>query len=51
MTMSRFRVAPRKGHVERLKRIYGYLKNFRAAAIRVHVEEPDFAEIPAQDFD
>jgi hypothetical protein len=28
MTMSRFRVAPRKGHLERLKRIYGYLKKF-----------------------
>jgi hypothetical protein len=25
MTMSRFRTAPRKGHLERLKRIYGYL--------------------------
>ena len=26
MIMSRFRVAPRKGHLERLKRIYGYLR-------------------------
>ena len=33
MTMSRFRIAPRKGHLERLKRIYGYLKKFSQAAI------------------
>jgi hypothetical protein len=25
MTMSRLRTAPRKGHLERLKRMYGYL--------------------------
>jgi hypothetical protein len=51
MTMSRFRVAPRKGHLERLKRIYGYLKKFSTAAIRVRVEEPDFTALPEQDFD
>ena len=26
MTMSRFRAEPRQGHLDRLKRIYGYLK-------------------------
>jgi hypothetical protein len=35
MTMSHFRVAPRKGHLVRLKRIYGYLKKISRAAIRV----------------
>jgi Reverse transcriptase (RNA-dependent DNA polymerase) len=51
MTMSRFRMAPRKGHLERLKRIYGYLKKFKSAAIRVRTEEPDFSDLPAQKFD
>ena len=33
MTMGRFRMAPRQGHLERLKRICGYLRNFPHAAI------------------
>ena len=51
MTMSRFRVAPRKGHLERLQHIYGYLRKFSQAAIRVKTEEPDFSALPEQDFD
>jgi hypothetical protein len=51
MTMSRFRTAPRKGHLERLKRIYGYLRRFKSAAIRVRVNEPDLSTLPAQKFD
>jgi hypothetical protein len=35
MTMSRFQAAPRAGHLNRLKRFYGYLKKFASAAIRV----------------
>jgi hypothetical protein len=33
MTMSRFRLAPQQGHLDRLKRMYGYLKKFSSAAI------------------
>jgi Reverse transcriptase (RNA-dependent DNA polymerase) len=51
MTMSRFRAAPRKGHLERLKRIYGYLRKFDSAAIRVRTAKPDFTGLPEQDFD
>ena len=51
MSMSRFRTEPRQGHLDRLKRIYGYLKKFKSAAIRVRTEEPDFAALPDQDFD
>ena len=51
MTMSRFRTAPRKGHLERLKRIYGYLRRFKSAAIRVRVDEPDFSALAVQEFD
>jgi Reverse transcriptase (RNA-dependent DNA polymerase) len=51
MTMSRFCAAPRLGHLTRLKRIYGYLKKFACAAIRIRLLEPDLGEIPDQDFD
>jgi hypothetical protein len=51
MTTSRFRVAPRKGHLERLRRIYGYLKKFSSAAIRVRTSQPDLDDLPNQEFD
>ena len=40
-TMSSFRVAPRVGHLERLQRIYGYLKKNPAGAIRFRIKIPD----------
>jgi hypothetical protein len=49
--MSRFRSAPRKGHLEQLKRMYGYLRRFKSAAIRVRTEEPDFSALPVQEYD
>jgi hypothetical protein len=51
MTMSRFRAAPRLGHLNRLKRMYEYLKKFGSAAIHVRFLEPDFGELPEQNFD
>jgi hypothetical protein len=41
----------KKGHLERLKRMYGYLKTFWRAAIRVRTEEPDFSELRDHEFD
>ncbi len=46
MTMSRFRAAPRKGHLERLKRMYGYLRRFNKGSIRVRTETPNYANLP-----
>jgi Reverse transcriptase (RNA-dependent DNA polymerase) len=40
MTMSQFRAAPSIGNLNRLKKIYGYLKKFSSAAIRVRLVEP-----------
>ena len=51
MTISSFRAAPRKGHFERVKRIYGYLCKIKHATIRVRTEEPDYLEIPIPDYD
>ena len=40
-TMSSYRVAPREGHIERLKRILGYVKKNPDGAIRFRVNIPD----------
>ena len=50
-SMSRFRPAPRKGHLERAKRIYGYVKKFKDAAIRFRTGEPDYSELPTKTYD
>ena len=51
MTMSGFRVAPRQGHLDRLKRLYGYLMRFRNAVIRIRVDEPDYSDLPDPEYD
>ena len=51
MTMSGFRVAPRKGHMDRLKRICGYLQKFKHGAIRFRTNAPDHSDIPLPDYD
>ena len=50
MSMSRFRVAPRVGHLERLKRIYGYVRKWKDGAVRVRTEEPDYSDLNDQQF-
>ena len=51
MTMGRFRTAPRKGHLERLKRIVGYLKKYDMGAIRFRTCEPDYSHLPEPNVD
>ena len=51
MTMSGFRVAPRKGHLDRLKRIYGYLSKMRHAGIPIRTDEPDYSDLPDLEHD
>ena len=41
MWMSRFRAAPRAGHLQRLHRMYGYLRHAPDAAIRFRTHVPD----------
>ena len=45
-TMSRFRSAPRKGHLERLQRVYGYVLKTKHYSTRYRTEEPDYAYLP-----
>ena len=49
--MSRVRVAPRQGHLERLKRIYAYVTRTRDYVNRCRVTEPDYSYLPEQKFD
>ena len=51
MTMSRFRAAPRKGHLDRVCRIIGYLSKMRDATIRIRTTEPDYSNIPEKVYD
>ena len=42
-TMSRFRAAPKQGHMDRLKRIYSYAIRTKDYAIRFRTEQPDYS--------
>jgi hypothetical protein len=44
-------VAPRIGHLNRLRRIYGYLSKMRYASIRVRTEDPDYYDLPDNSHD
>ena len=51
MSMSSFRVAPRQGHMDRVKCICGCLSKFRNACIRMRTEEPDYSDLPKHEYD
>ena len=51
MSLSRFRAAPRIGHLERVKRVHGYLKRFKFGVIRIRTEEPDYSNMPSVKYD
>ena len=45
-TMSRFRSAPRRGHLERLQRIHGYVLKTEHYSTRYRTKEPDYSYLP-----
>ena len=51
MSRSRFRAQPRKGHLDRAKRIVGYLLFLPDGAIRFRTGEPDFSSLKDQEYD
>jgi hypothetical protein len=54
MTISGFHMAPRVGHLNRLRHIYGYLlksKHALVTLIKVRTEEPIFSELSDNDHD
>ena len=50
-TLSRYRAAPRLGHLDRVRRIYGYLSKFRYGVIRIRAEQPDYSDLPEKIYD
>jgi len=51
MTLSRFRACPCQGHLDRVKRIIGYLSKFKHGGIRIRTHKPDYSNIPKKEFD
>ena len=49
--MSKFRIAPIEGHIDRVKRIFGYLSRFKNATIRFRTEVPDYSGIEIGSYD
>ena len=45
-SMSSFRAAPRRGHLNRVKRICGYLYKMKDAKLRFRTHTPDFSDVP-----
>ena len=50
-TMSRFRAAPRQGHMDRFKRINSYAIRTKDYAIRFRTDQPDYSFLPDHDFE
>ena len=51
MSMARFRLAPKVGHIERMKRIYGYLSRTKHYALRFRTAEPNYMHLPDLEYD
>ena len=51
MSMSRFRLAPKIGHLDRMKRLYGYLVKTKHFAIRYRTKEADYSYQPEQEYE
>ena len=51
MSLSRFRAQPRKGHLDRAKRIVGYMLFLPDGAIRFRTGQPDFSSLKDQEYD
>ena len=51
MTMSRFRAAPREGHLKRARRMVGYLVGTKHAAHVIRTELPNLSELKATHHD
>ena len=54
MCMSRFRAEPRKGHLQAVSRIFGYLSNYKTASIKFRTGIPDYSKFVQEqqtDFD
>jgi hypothetical protein len=49
MSLSHFRVAPRKGHFTRVVRIFSFLKRFKNCSIKFRTANPDYSKLDKTD--
>ena len=49
ITMGGFRAQPRIGHMNRLKRIFGFLKQYKSCSIKFRTKEPDYSKYKTED--
>ena len=50
-TMGSFRIEPKQGHLERLTRIFGHLKNYKDLSVKFRTDELDYGEYKEQKYD
>ena len=50
-SMSCFRLAPKVGQIERMKRIYGYLSRTKHYALRFRTDKPNYMHLPDLEYD
>ena len=50
ITLSSFRANPRVGHLDRVKRIYGYLSKMKHASLRFRTGLPDYSAIDVPEY-
>jgi hypothetical protein len=50
MSLSSFHTMPRRGHLERSKQIYGYLRKMKEARIRVLTNESDYSDYQDREY-
>ena len=51
MSMSRFSLVPKIGHLERWKRLHKYLAKTKHFAIRYRTKAPDYSPLPKQEYE
>ena len=51
MSMSSFRAAPRRGHLDRVRRICGYLAKMKHGTLKFRVHEPAYSDLPSKAYD
>ena len=51
MTLSSFRAMPRRGHLDRVKRVVGYLKSMKHFKLRFRTSIPDYSSLSKPDQD
>ena len=51
MPMGVFWAQPRIGHMDRLKRIFGFLRRHKKSAVKFRTGMPDYSQYPPKEYD